>query len=74
MSSRVLVRITHRGLGSGVFRSRLGDYDIKGKSVTWDATVISRLKNGAIAEEWVSRDELGILLTAGVLKANRPPK
>jgi predicted ester cyclase len=71
---RVVVRITHRGLGSGVFRSRLGDYDIKGKSVTWDATVIFRLKNGAIAEEWVSRDELGILLTAGVLKANRPPK
>ena len=71
---RVVVRITHRGLGDGVFRSRLGDYDIKGKSVTWDATVIFRLKDGKIAEEWVSRDELGILLSSGVLKANRPPR
>jgi predicted ester cyclase len=67
---RVVVRITHRGLGAGVFRSRLGDYDIKGKSVTWDATVIFRLNNGKIAEEWVARDELGLLISAGVLKAN----
>ena len=67
---RVVVRITHRGFGAGVFRSRLGDYDIKGKSVTWDATVIFRLHNGKIAEEWVARDELGLLISAGVLTAN----
>jgi len=71
---RVVVRITHRGLGTGVFRSRLGEYDIKGKSVTWEAAVIFRLKDGKIAEEWVSRDELGMLLSAGILKANRPPR
>jgi predicted ester cyclase len=71
---RVVVRITHRGLGAGVFRSRLGDFDIKSKSVTWEATVIFRLKDGKIAEEWVSRDELGILLSAGVLKANSAPR
>ena len=71
---RVVVRITHRGLGAGVFRSRLGDYDIKGKSVTWEATVIFRLKDGKLAEEWVNRDELGILLSAGVLKANSAPR
>ena len=67
---RVVVQITHRALGAGVFRSRLGDYNLKGKSVTWDAIAILRLTNGKIAEEWVSLDELGILLSAGVLKAN----
>ena len=27
-------------------------------------------QNGKIAEEWVSRDELGMLLSAGVIKAD----
>jgi hypothetical protein len=41
---------------------------VKGKAVTWDAMVIFRLQNGKIAEQWVSRDELGMLLGFGVLK------
>jgi predicted ester cyclase len=67
---RVVVRITHRATGAGVFRSRVGDYDVKGRQVTWDAIAIFRMQNGKIAEEWVNRDELGILLSAGVLKRN----
>jgi predicted ester cyclase len=62
---RVVVRITHRAMGAGAFRSRIGVYDVKGKSVTWDAIVIFRFQNGKIAEQWVSRDELGILLSLG---------
>jgi predicted ester cyclase len=65
---RVVVRITHRGMGDGDFRSRIGVYDVRGKLVTWDAIAIFRLQNGKIAEEWVSRDELGILLSFGGLK------
>jgi predicted ester cyclase len=65
---RVVVRITHRAMGAGEFRSRVGGYDVKGKPVTWDAIVIFRLQNGKMAEEWVSRDELGILLSFGGLK------
>ncbi len=65
---RVVARITHRAVGAGEFRSRIGIYDVKGKPVMWDATVIFRLQNGKIAEEWVSRDELGILLSFGGLK------
>jgi hypothetical protein len=34
------------------------------------ATAIFRMKDGKIAEEWVNRDELGILLSAGILKMN----
>ena len=66
---RVVVRLTHTATGSGVFRSRIGIHDVKGKSVFWQAIVIFRMKNGKIAEECVSRDELGILLSAGALKA-----
>jgi predicted ester cyclase len=67
---RVVVRVTHRATGAGVFRSRIGDYDVTGKQLVWDAIAIFRVKDGKIAEEWVNRDELGILLSAGVLKTN----
>jgi predicted ester cyclase len=67
---RVVVRITHRATGAGVFRSRIGDQDVKGKLLTWGAIAIFRMQDGKIAEEWVTRDELGILLSAGVLKTN----
>lgn len=67
---RVVVRLTHRAVGAGALRSRLGTHDVNGKSFTWDAIVIFRMKNGKIAEDWVNRDELGMLLSAGILKAN----
>lgn len=65
---RVVVRISHRAMGAGEFRSRIGVYNVRDKAVTWDAIAIFRMKNGKIAEQWVSRDELGMLLTLGVLK------
>lgn len=64
---RVVVRLTHKGVGKGYYRFRIGVRDIADKTVTWDAIVIFRLQNGKIAEEWVSRDELGMLLSAGIL-------
>jgi len=67
---RVVVRLTHQATGAGVLRSRIGTHDINGKFITWDAIVIFRMKDGKIAEEWVNRDELGVLLSAGILKAN----
>jgi len=67
---RVVVRLTHRATGAGMLRSRIGSHDIKGKSITWDAIVIFQFKKGKIAEEWVNRDELGVLLSAGILKPN----
>jgi predicted ester cyclase len=67
---RVVVRLTHRATGAGALRSRIGTYDVNGKSITWDAIVIFQIKDGKIAKEWVSRDELGLLLSTGILKAN----
>jgi predicted ester cyclase len=40
------------------------------KTISWDAIVIFQIKDGKIVEEWVNRDELGALLTAGILKPN----
>lgn len=71
---RVVVRLTHRALGCGLWRSRLGSYDITGKRVDWNATAIFRFQNGMIIEEWVSRDELGMLLRFGFLKADETVK
>jgi predicted ester cyclase len=67
VGDRVVVRLTHQGAGKGSYRFRIGTRDITDKTVTWDAIVIFRLQNGKIAEEWVSRDELGMLLSAGIL-------
>ena len=65
---RVVVRITHRAVGAGVFRSRIGVHDVKDKPLTWGAIAIFRMQDGKIAEEWVNRDELGMLLSLNVLK------
>ena len=43
-------------------------FDIKGKTYAWDAIAIFRVKDGKIAEEWVNRDELGILLSIGAVQ------
>jgi predicted ester cyclase len=65
---RVVARLTHEGMASGPYRFRIGTHDVKNRNMTWDAIVIFRFQNGKIAEEWVSRDELGMLLSSGVLQ------
>jgi len=66
---RLVVRLSHRGVGGGMWRSRLGNYDITGKAVTWNAIAIFRFENHQIIEEWVTRDELGVILQFGLFKA-----
>lgn len=67
---RVVVRLRHQRTGKGVYRFRTGLQDITGKTLTWEAIVIFRMQNAKIAEEWVSRDELGMLLSAGILQGS----
>ena len=47
--------------------TRIGRVDVGEKTITWDAIAIFRFEGGLIAEEWVSRDELGQLLQAGAV-------
>jgi len=65
---KVVVRLTHRGTGAGNVRSRIGTHDVSGKSVTWDAIVIFRMKNGKIAEEWVFSNDLDLYRQLGLFK------
>jgi len=64
---RVACRLSHRAVNRGEWTSRLGRHDVAGKSVSWPAIAIFRLREGKIAEEWVSRDELGMLIDLGVV-------
>ena len=64
---RVACRLSHRAVNRGEWTSRLGRHDVAGKPVSWPAIAIFRFRDGKIAEEWVSRDELGMLIDLGVL-------
>ena len=64
---RVACRLSHRAVNRDVWTSRLGCHDVTGKPVSWPAIAIFRFRDGKIVEEWVSRDELGMLIELGVL-------
>ena len=58
-------RVVHRG---GDWTSRLGCHAVvPGKVVTWLSLTMFRIRDGKIAEEWVCRDELGMLMQLGVV-------
>ena len=60
----VCVRITHRTrVRPHTFRSRAGELGVREEQpLEWTAIVQFRLVEGKIAEEWVNRDELGMLM------------
>ncbi len=64
---KVVCRLTHKGMHATDWTSRVGTHAVAGKPVSWPAIAIFRLKDGKIAEEWVCRDELGMLLQLGAL-------
>jgi predicted ester cyclase len=71
---KVVARLEHRGSGAGIWRSRLGVHSLRGKTVVWKSIAIFRFSRGKIAEEWVSRDDLGILLQIGAVGSKRRRK
>jgi len=64
---RVACRVSHRAVYRGALISRLGRHAVGGKTVQWSVIAIFRIREGKIAEEWVHRDELGVLLDLGVV-------
>ena len=67
----VSARLSHRMTYSteeAFMQSRLGLFDVRGKTVEWEAMAMFRFKDGKIAEEWVSADELGKLMQIGTLE------
>ena len=69
----VAVRITHiTRVRPHTFRSRAGEVRINTEqNLTWTAIVQFRLQDGRIVEEWVMRDELGMLAQMGALAVGR---
>jgi predicted SnoaL-like aldol condensation-catalyzing enzyme len=65
----VAVRISHRTRARPhTFRCRAGEVNLaQEQELNWTAIVQFRLKDGKIAEEWVMRDELGMLLQMGTV-------
>jgi hypothetical protein len=61
--------LSHRAINRGEWTSRLGKHAVAGKTVTWPAIAIFRFHDGKIAEEWVNRDELGMLIDLSVLSS-----
>ncbi len=66
---RVCVRIQHRTrVRPHTFRSRAGEVVVAGEQpLDWTAIVQFRIAHGKIAEEWVMRDELAMLLQLGTV-------
>ena len=63
----VSVHVRHRTrVRPHAFRSRAGDVAIAAEqAIDWTAIAQFRIKDGKIAEEWVMRDELGMLVQMG---------
>jgi predicted ester cyclase len=64
---RVACRLSHRAVNRGEWTSRIGRHAVTGRTVSWPAIAIFRIRDGKIAEEWVNRDELGMLIDLGVV-------
>ncbi|MDC0710662.1 ester cyclase [Stigmatella sp. ncwal1] len=64
----VAAHLTHHVTFAGMISTPFGAKDVAGQSVQWSAMVFFRIADGKIAEEWVNRDELGILAQVGLVQ------
>ena len=63
----VAVRLRHDVTYRADWQCRAGKIASSGKSITWTANVFFRMRDEMIAEEWVERDEAGMLQQLGAL-------
>jgi ketosteroid isomerase-like protein len=65
----VAVRLRHDVTYTADVPSRVGMLPATGKSISWMAHPHFRLRDGRIVEQWIQRDEAGILQQLGGLPA-----
>jgi predicted ester cyclase len=63
----VSARLTHEAEFKDSIFTPFGIHEAAGQKVTWSAMALFRFEGGRIAEEWVQRDELGLLRQLGVI-------
>ena len=71
---RVACRLNHQTVHREAWTSRVGRHAVAGKAVGWQSMVVFHFREGKIAEQWVNRDELGMLIGLGVLTPSRESK
>jgi hypothetical protein len=66
----VTIHLTHhvKFAPQARFNTRMGWVDVGGRDVEWNAMVVLRCESDRIAEEWVVRDELQVLLQVGAVQ------
>jgi ketosteroid isomerase-like protein len=64
---RVACRLSHQASHREDWTSRIGRHAVADKAVSWQSMVVFHFREGKIAEQWVIRDELGMLIELGVL-------
>lgn len=65
---RIAAHITHDVVVRESMVTRIGVHEARGKAITWDAIAIFRFEGERMAEEWIARDDLGMLLQVGVVR------
>jgi predicted ester cyclase len=64
---KVVARIRHYVGFDSDWQSPIGVVPAKGREGWWGATAIFQIRDGQIVEEWVARDDLGLLQRLGSL-------
>ena len=68
---RISCRLSHLAVHRDNWKSRIGYHEVAGKTVGWSAIANFRIEGDKIAEEWVCRDELGMLIELGVIRPSK---
>jgi predicted ester cyclase len=63
----VATRVSHLARLREAWPSRIGIHNVAGKPVHWKSQALFFFREGKIAEEWVNRDELGMLIDLEIL-------
>jgi predicted ester cyclase len=60
-------KVVHRTTGHGTMKGDFQGMKATGKHGTWTEMHISRFVNGKVAEHWANVDQMGMLISVGVM-------
>ena len=63
----IAARVSHVARLREPWPSRIGIHNVAGKPVSWNSQTLFKFRDGKICEEWINRDELGMLIDLEIL-------